>query len=295
MKKRLIAGTGVVLSAVTVAALVWPRGGTPVERQKVVDDFRRTSAGTETGDDGDASRSSDRGSTGRGDPPPAIPARGVYTYLSSGHQEMKFGPLPTETRVVPAQIVASITEPATGELDNSVGGRSLVAANCFDYELNLFAEHIEKTTFCASLSKEERGAELFIVAHAKRMKVGPATATAALECESPLVMAEGATTKGVPCSLTLNGGPMEVRAELSGSLSVGSSERLEIGGRPVSARPVSIEYLASGKVTGTWSEKVWVSDTDWLPVKVVREISLSGSASIKENSELTLKSLDPSV
>ena len=86
---------------------------------------------------------------------------------------------------------------------------------------------------------------------------------------------------------------MEVKTEMAGSVTVGAPEEIALADGSVSARPVTVEYVSSGKVAGTWTEKIWFATSDWLPVRMERTIGLSGPANISENSQLVLKSLQP--
>lgn len=283
MKKPLLIIPVVAVAAVAVAMVAWPRGGTAVEKDKAVTDYRQNSS---TGDKPKI-ESTDEAKVKA----PSIPATGVYAYSAVGQEEVKLGPFPADTRVFPTEIVASVTDdPAAASTTGAKGER------CFDYELNLIAEHVEKTTYCAQAvkdSKDSNGFQLTIAAHTKNMKMGPASPVATLACDPVIVIAQGVNKSDIPCTLKLGGGPMEVNAEMKGTLTVGAPEAIDVGGTSVQASLVSITYLAAGKVSGPWSEKIWMSVDNWLPVKIVRDVNLQGPASIRETSELTLKSLEP--
>lgn len=273
MNKKLIALVVVIVLAVAVAVVVWPRGGTPVAKHEVVTKYRESSTTTA------------KDSTTEKDAVLAVPEPGVYTYSTTGQETVKLGPFPAETREFPAEVAASLAASETPD--------TLTDAKCFSFELNLIAEHVERSQFCAQKS-EGSTRSLQIASHVKNMKMGPASPEATLTCDPKLTIAAGADLKDIACVLSLGGGPMEVKADLLGSVTVGEIEEIVVGGTPVETRPVSIDYVASGKVSGTWSEKIWFSESDWLPVRIVRQIDLSGPASISESSELNLKTLEPS-
>ncbi|MEZ5310086.1 MAG: hypothetical protein R2735_05745 [Microthrixaceae bacterium] len=296
MNKKLFVIPVVVILAVVIAVVVWPRGGTAVKKHDAVKDFRQGSSKS------DESKSDEK--SGEVQQPVSIPAKGVYTFAAVGQEEVKLGPVPADTRIFPTEIVASVKEPAaaadgstttTAKADKASGVDTGSVEKCFDYELSLLAEHIEKTTYCASVSGKGDKAvnQLRIAAHTMQMKMGPANPVATLTCDPELVISEGANLSDIKCSLVLGGGPMEVNADMTGSLTVGAPEAIDVGGTAVQARPVAINYVASGKVSGPWSETIWMAVDDWLPVKIVREINLRGPANIRETSELNLKSLEP--
>lgn len=277
-----------VLSIVVVAAvafIAWPRGATAVDEKQALDRFRATTSTS----DGSVERSGGGPASGADEPP--TPPVGVYTYSSVGQEEVKLGPFPTETRTFPATLTASV-------VDRRPNNRN---ERCFDFELTLIAEHVETTGFCArwadGAGPDNVGTDrssLTTVAHSKRLRMGPATPTATLVCGPPLQVSADTPMNDVACSLTLSGGPREVTAEMRGSVSIPEPATLEVAGNAVAVQMVKTDYIASGKVAGTWSETMWLSNDDWLPVRIVRQVNLSGPASIKETSELNLTSLEPS-
>ena len=130
MNKKLIALVTVVVLAVAVAVVIWPRGGTPVAKHEVVTKYRESSSTTAAKD-----------STSEKDSASAIPEPGVYTYSTTGQETVKLGPFPAETREFPAEVAASL---AVAEAPDSAAD-----AKCFRFELNLIAEHVERSQFCA--------------------------------------------------------------------------------------------------------------------------------------------------
>lgn len=273
-----------VIVLLVVVVIIWTRGGTPVAKEKAVDDFRRTT--TTTGD-------ADEDDVDTREALPPIPRPGIYAYASSGNQEIKFGPLPADPRILPDEIVAGVTHSSAPE---DLGERipDVELSNCFDFELKVFAEHEEVMTSCVAWASDEgEVSHATIAQHLIRMRMGPVVATAHLECEELLVMSPLTPQSGIPCVLRLTGAPVEVNADLIGSVSVGEVEEIEIEGETIAARPVRIAYDADSKVTGTWGETLWVSEEGWLPLRFDRDINLVGPATIIERSELLLKSLEP--
>lgn len=290
MRRRILIGALVAAVVVVAAAIAWPRGGTPIDRRQAVAEFRKTAS--DGSGKATATSSTEPGDLGA---PLHVPDVGVYTYTASGKQETKFGPLPTETRILPPEVVASVTQVSDPEAGGT--GATSGEAACFSYELNLFAEHIEVTTSClepfAGAGADAGSTQMTIASHIKKMKVGPLTATATLACDTPLVLVPGKSATGLPCALILKGGPIEVNADLVGSTSVGEVETVQVGGQDVRVRKVTIEYAADGKVSGVWSETMWMTESDWLPVRTVRHVNLVGPATIIEDSELVLGSIEP--
>lgn len=284
----------VVLVVAVIVVIIWTRGGTPVAKQDAVDDFRRTTTSQDVDD------SIDRTDDESGDEI-VIPDVGVYAYVSSGNQEIKFGPLPADPRVLPNEIVARVTHVDIPDGSDTASISPVLdddSAKCFEFELKVFAEHEESMTTCVTRDdgNGEGGTQATIAIHLIRMKMGPVTATAYLECEQLLVMARDASQEGVPCVLRLTGAPVEVKAELVGSISTGDPESIDVDGEQVRAVPVRISYdadSANSKVTGAWSETVWMSEDTWLPLRFDRNIGLIGTATIIEDSELQLGSLIP--
>lgn len=295
MAKRKALMVPVVVVAVLVLAfvvvIVWTRGGTPVAKQEAVADFRRTTISLDADQDLEPA---DPGAEAE----IRLPDVGVYAYASKGDQEVKFGPLPADPRILPDEIVARVAHVGVPDGSDPASISPVVedeAAQCFEFELKVFAEHEESMTTCVGRSDDDgaEGTRATIAVHLIRMKMGPVTATAHLECEELLVMARGSSQQGIPCVLRLTGAPVEVRADLVGSVSAGEPETIEVGGDRVGAVPVRLSYDADSKVTGAWSETVWMSEDTWLPLRFDRDIGLIGPATIIENSELHLGSLHP--
>lgn len=277
-----------VLVILVIVVIVWTRGGTPVPKKDAVDDFRRTST-TQNADAADDESEEPKGV-------PLVPDVGVYSYDASGNQEVKFGPLPADPRVLPDEIVASVKH-VDGPTDDQGSAIEIDAdSSCFSFELRVFTEHAEEMTTCVAWdadSDDDTATRATIATHLILMKIGPVTATAHLECEEPLIMAKGWTQTDVPCVLRLTGAPVEVVADLVGSVTVGEAEDVDIAGTTVRALPVKIAYDANSKVTGSWGETVWMSEENWLPLKFDRDINLQGTATIIEKSSLVLSSLLP--
>ncbi|MGB3410421.1 MAG: hypothetical protein WBA45_04430 [Microthrixaceae bacterium] len=279
MKRKMLLGLALAL-LVAGAALVFlfrPTGGTAVAKKDAVDSFRKNQKAPDEG-----SRTRDAGGRPAAHDPVAPPV-GVYTYIASGQQKIKLGPLPEETRTLPSEIVAGVI----ADPGKASGGAAV--DDCFTFELNLFVEHIERTRYCLD------GGSLRLDEHDKAMKIGPVSATADLDCSPKMSIAVDQPISGRSCQLKLSGGPMSVEANFEGSTEIGDETSLEIDGGSVAVRLVTITYVASGSVTGTWVERFWLSTADWLPVRIQRDVALVGPTTLTENSQLTLKSMEPAV
>lgn len=278
MKRTILLGAaGVVVLLVAVLAFLFrPGSGTAVDKTEAVNDFRVK----------DKSVPSGKGAPSTDVPTdteqPSVPPRGVYTYVTSGQEEVKLGPLPTTTRPFPAEVMASVVVSGDPADDAPAGG-------CFDFQLSLIAEHVETTRYCRD------GDGLKIEGHDKTLSIGPMTATATVICEPGLMILPGVPVDSRDCKLSLAGGPVNVETGFEGTTQIGDVTQVEIQGEKVDALPVTVTYLASGSVTGTWTERFWMSVEDWLPVRIEREVSLVGPMSISEKSRLDLLALDPAI
>lgn len=244
----------VALAAVAIGAFVlWPRGTTEISHQQAVDDFRERSGST-------SPVSSDA----------STPAAGVYTYAADGREEVKLGPLPSENRPFPETVTAVVVDSG---------------AACFDWTLNIFAEHTEQTRYCTDPT-------LRLDAHTKHQRIGALSPTATMTCDPNTLVAPDGVAAALQCSLNLSGGPASVSATLSGTATAGPAESLTIGGVEVATTPITVRYDVSGDLDGTWTETTWWS-ANHLPVRVERDLDLSGPATFSETSHLELRSLEP--
>ncbi|MCO5314483.1 MAG: hypothetical protein M9952_16290 [Microthrixaceae bacterium] len=267
----------VAVVAVVIAVIVWPRGTTEVTEDDALEDFRNRATTTSTtadeAPDDDASDTDDAATDLAGN----RPQPGVYTYASSGTEVVKLGPLPQENRPLPASITA-----VSVDVDDA----------CFDFTINLFAEHRETNRYCAS------GGELVLSQHTKNQTVGAISPTATMTCD-PNVLRGGvsgssseAASRETVCTLNVSGGPISVDAQLSGTVVEEASEVVRVGDDEVETTPVVLTLVAAGSITGGWTETIYFADNN-LPVKVVRDLDLQGPATFTEQSELVLTSLTP--
>ncbi|MCZ7631260.1 MAG: hypothetical protein M5U19_20410 [Microthrixaceae bacterium] len=276
-KALLITGvTIVVIIAAVVAWVTWPRGTTEISEDQAVEDFRRAQPS-----DGDSGSSAEAGEESRS----ATPEPGVYTYRAEGSEQVKLGPFPAEDRPLPETVSITVSEPKA-EVDDPAE-----ATECFDWTLNLFAEHTEETTWCVD---DSRG--LRIAAHTKHQKIGALSPTATLECDPDVLVAPGTDESNLECTLELSGGPAAISAELSGTATALPTEEITVGSsggiETVQTTPLAIDYRVSGDLSGTWSEKLWLTEA-MLPVRMVRNLDLSGPATLTEDSALELEDLSP--
>lgn len=268
-RRLVVAGAGGLLVVIVVAAAFafWPGGGTAVTADEAVERFRD--------EGGDATDDPTDGAAGD-DAAPGRPPAGVYTFTATGQEDVKLGPLPTETRRYPGTVPVTI-----GHGDDG----------CFTVRVDLLAEHTEETTYCPT---DDGG--LRLADHRKQQTVGPMEPTATMTCREDVLVArmpaagddgDAAAPLDVACSLDLSGGPASVSAELTGT-AVAEPATVEVGGDTVEAVAVHLAYELTGDLGGTWDEVVWLAADDLLPLRIERELDMSGLADFSETSELVL-------
>ncbi len=275
MNRKLLGGLAVVVVLV-VAATVWafrPTGTTEVSEKQALEDFRDRDSTTEPPNTQPqntkpATSSTEAANDGAIGTPPA----GVYTYRASGREVVKLGPFPEETRQLPETLTGVVVSGEQG---------------CHEFTLNLFAEHVEDSTFCV------RDGALSVTQYAKHQKIGPTSPTVNITCDPGVIHAPDTDTRDLVCTLELAGGPLPVKADFEGTATSAAPETLTIAGRSVEVAPVSITYDIVGSVSGTWTEKLWLTDSN-LIVRLERTLDLNGPASFDEQFELELTSLTPS-
>lgn len=259
-KVAIAVGLVAVFVAGGLVYAFWPRDTTEITHDDAVADFRAN----DTRADSSSAAAEDR----------STPKPGVYTFSASGQEEVKLGPLPAETRPLPATVTAVAVPSGDG---------------CFDWTVNLFAEHTEDTRWCT-------GDGLRLGSHVKHQKIGPVSPTATMQCDPNLVRPKDAdddTATGLTCTLGLSGGPASITATLTGTATTGATDVLSVGDERVSTVPVAIHYTVDGDLSGSWDETTWWSEAH-LPVKVERSLQLTGLANFTETSSLVLTSLEPS-
>lgn len=264
------------IAAVVVALaawVLWPRGTTEVTTEAAVAQFRSSRGGTGAQD-----------TAGRSDPQNPVPEPGVYEYRASGTQHVKLGPLPGEDRTLPGTVTIVVGEPT-----RAPGGEV-----CFDWTLNLFAEHTETTTWCS----DNKGT-LRLTAHTKHQSIGALSPTATVSCDPDMLITgdgdgadDGDEVAHTECTLDLSGGPVSVEAELGGTATTGHAEEWTPDGGEATTRPLAVSYDVSGSLTGTWTETYLLAE-NLLPVRIERDLDLSGPARLQESSVLELTSTTP--
>lgn len=264
-RRLLIALVVVLVGGVATGLVIWPRGTTEISHDEALDDFRQRSSTTAEADVDDAVTATDQA-------PGDVPEPGVYRFDASGSEEVKLGPLPAEVRPLPATVTAVAVDAGDG---------------CFDWTLNLFAEHTEDTRWC-------RDAEgLRLASHVKHQKIGTLSPTATLTCSADRVPLVAGEATDLDCELVLDGGPASIRATVVGTARAGEPEEISVAATAVQATPVKITFEVSGDLSGTWVETLWWSDSG-LPLRIERALDLAGVATFSESSTLTLADLDPS-
>ena len=200
-----------------------------------------------------------------------MPAPGVYTFAASGQEDVKLGPLPAETRPFPESVTAVVVDGGDG---------------CFELTVNLFAEHTEDTRYCTD------GGVLTLGAHTKHQQIGPLSPTATVACDPATLLSTESTDHDLACTLELSGGPAAISATLAGTATRGEPEQRTVGTDTVTTTPLTITHRVSGDLSGTWTERLWLTETN-LPVRIERTLDLSGPATFTERSVLDLQSLTP--
>lgn len=263
--RKVAIGVGAVVAVIVAALafLLWPRTATEVTEDQAVEDFRDRSTTTSKSPDDTPERTT--------------PRPGVYTYSAEGTEDVKLGPLPTETRTLPSTLTAVAVDAGDG---------------CFDWTVNLFTQHTEDTRFCTD-------PVLTFQSHAKHQTIGAISATATITCD-PKALLTPEAKEGTPsstelnCTLELAGGPKAVKATLAGTATWdGHTEKIDVGGTDVDTRPIKMNFPVTGDITGTWDETVWWSG-EHLPVRIERSFHLAGPATFNEDLKLQLTSLEPS-
>lgn len=262
MTKKILSVTAVVLVlGVGLGAWAfWPRGADEISDTAALADFQKRAATTLPGTR----------------PTNAIgqrlltPAEGVYRYDAKGSDTTKFGPLPAQENTLPASITGVVVNEAKG---------------CYEFTLNLFEQHTEDSTFC------EDSDEFSLTTYAKHETVGVVTATAKITCDPGVIMGPEETNH-LKCTMTLEGAPFPVDADFNGTAKAGDGEFMKVGGETITVRPVEVTFDFSGKVAGSWTEKIWFTE-DRMPARIDRTLHMTGPASFDEDYDLRLASLTP--
>ncbi len=259
-KKALVGIAIVVVAVLGVSAWAfWPRSADEISERAALASYQQ--------------RSRTSGTTERSTVPRQrvlAPSDGVYRYHASGHETTKFGPLPAQTNQLPDSLTGVVV----------TKGRS-----CYEFTLNLFEQHTEDSTFC------NVGDEFSLTTYAKHETVGVVTATAKITCD-PGVFIGPDPTSDLDCAMKLEGGPFPVDAEFTGTSKVSPTEFMKIAEQTITVLPVEVTFRFSGKITGSWTEKIWFTE-DRLPARIDRTLHMSGPASFGEDYDLRLASLTP--
>lgn len=273
---RKVLAVVVILAAVAgVGAVVfWPRGATPVGHEEAVEEFREQSGSTTSGP-----------STTEAGEAPLLPEPGAYRYRSSGQETVKLAVLPAETRVLGEEVTATVAAATP-----VAATETTPAGVCSEMTLHLFTQHRDVNVVCTG------GSEVWLQSHTKHQQIGALSPVATLTCADGVLIDRRTASGTLPlaCSMTVQGGPVEVATELAGTSTWGEPVDIDVEGTPVRAIPVELSFDAQGSVSGPWTERWWLAESDLLLVKMQRELALSGPASFTENITLELGSTTPS-
>lgn len=275
MKRKLLIIGPIALVVVVgvVAFLAWPRGGTAVSEDEALENFRSDRSSTTAGDGSGESDEAPPDGSDPADATASLPVPGVYSFATTGRESVKLGPLPAETRDYPATVPVTVTAGAED--------------GCFTVKVDLLAEHREDTTYCTT---EDGG--LRLAGHEKRQVVGPMKPVATMTCHDDVLVDPNTDEGELSCSLTVDGGPAKLDATVAGTIATRSSA-IEVDGQSVDAVEVAIVNILSGDLSGSWTETIWMSTEDWLPLRIQRELDMAGLATFSESSDLTIQSLEP--
>lgn len=275
MTRKLLTIVVIVAAVAGIGAVVfWPRGGTPVGHDEAVEQFREQ-AGSDPADT----------STAVDPSAPTLPEPGAYRYRSSGQETVKLAVLPEETRVLGDEVTVTVAAPSRVEATGTTP-----AGSCSESTLHLFTQHRDVNVVCANAES------VWLQSHTKHQQIGALSPVASLTCSDGILIDRSTASGSSPlaCSMTVQGGPVEVTTQLTGTSTWSAPVDLDVDGRAVRAVPVEIRFDAVGSVSGPWVERWWLAEHDLLLVKMERELSLAGPATFSENLSLELLSVTPS-
>ncbi len=260
----LAVAVAVGLVAVGVVVAMRPRGATPVSEQDALTEFReRSDSKRDAGAEGDAVDGAR----------PLRPEPGVYRYAASGQEVVKVGVLPADERAMPEVVTAVLVDDG----------------DCFVLTVNFMAQHTEDTTYCTDASGSVR-----LEHNVKHQQVGPLTAEAEMVCEPPVTLSPtGQGRSDLTCRLRMSTAAVTLGSTLTGTQTVSPPETLTIGDRDVEAVSVVVEHVVTGDMSGRTRESLWLDTTNWLPVRIERDMELTGFATFTERSRLDLQDLTP--
>lgn len=288
----LVAALVLVVGLGVGAYTFWPRSASPITEEEALDRFRERAQDAEAGQSGEGAQGGESAQGGEADggevdgagsapgaepaasrPEVALPAAGVYTFTTTGGEDVKLGMLPTETRTYPSTVTAIVVA------DSDV---------CATVTLNLLEQHTEDTTYCTTPTGGLR-----IDRHVKHQKVGSLSPTATMTCDPGMIFEPEESALDPSCILELAGGPAQLTADVDGNSRSVAGEVVEVDGAEVAATKVELRYVISGDLTGTWTEDIWFADHDRTPLRIERQLDLNGLATFNEDSTLALTSLEP--
>ena len=203
---------------------------------------------------------------------PRVPPPGVYTYSADGQEEVKLGPLPTETRPLPDTVTVVVVDHGDG---------------CFEWTINLFAEHTEDTRYCSSPVRR---------AHADGSRHAPAARRPVTHRNGGLRPRHPHRTRNPHLDVDLrhdhgrrSGGHLRDARRHGDARTDRAGHSWRRAGR---SHAVDRPVRGHRRSHGTWNETLWLRD-DLLPVRIERDLDLTGPATFSERSRLELADLSP--
>ncbi|MEZ5350726.1 MAG: hypothetical protein R2714_16230 [Microthrixaceae bacterium] len=276
MNRRAIVGVALAVVLVLAAGLALvarPRGADPISQREALASFREKQSTSVPAAGTGAARS-----RGSGSGSASVPGPGVYSYDTSGEEAVKLGPLPEEVRPYHDLTTAEVTTMPSVEGDPA----------CFAFALNLLEQHTEDFVFCRTASGGLR-----LESYAKHQSVAQFNPTVNISCDPGTLTEPEEESLSLECTLVLDGGPMEISTEFSGTARSSGPETLLVGAEEVEVLPIDIHFDLDGSVSGTWDEHLWIQTGTALPVRLGRDFHLDGFVGFDEVSSLQLNSTAP--
>jgi hypothetical protein len=262
--RKVLIGVAVAILAVVAlgAWLVWPRGSTPVTLEEARADL-------------EARREADARAAEAAEAAAGSPTTGVYAYAAEGIQNVQFGSLTDEDRVIPDTVNVAIDADEAG---------------CFELTLNLVDQHIERTRLCT-----DADGVVTMERHRKEMEVGALSPTIDMTCDPAVIVDDRTpgTRRDLACVMDVSVAVVDTTGEATGVAVVGEVEDVVVGEETRSALPVEMTYTMDGGMAGSWTQHYWLDQATMLPLRIERMMDLSGPASISEMSVLQLTDLEP--
>jgi hypothetical protein len=203
--------------------------------------------------------------------PFVAPAEGVYTYRTTGYEEVSLGG-------------ARHDYP---EQSHAVARRG--AGCAWTFELTVLKEHVEKSTHCSAPGRFSTSEEAYYVEFYGQ-KEG-----SIYRCDPPMVVSETGDGPGTKRTTTCRG---DDGGQATNTTTLLGRERLTIGGTAVDALHLLGEAVISGRAEGTNRSEFWIHPDTGLLLKSVRTSQTRAKAygttvDHREEASFLLENLQP--